>query len=97
MMRGVPSIDVIRPNAPIVRVPPGSPFAIRSEIAMPKRQMDDQTRSLIDQIDERLRDAERLRHHVNNPQPHVWPDRRRSSRIPGAPREHIRDDGEDAG
>jgi hypothetical protein len=64
---------------------------------MPKRQMDDQTRSLIDQIDERLRDAERLRHHVNNPQPDFWPDRRRNSRIPGAPREHIRDDGKDAG
>lgn len=64
---------------------------------MPKGQMDDQTRSLIDQIDERLRDAERLRHHVNNPQPDVWPDRRRNSRIPGAPRENIRNDEEDAG
>jgi len=41
----------------------------------------DKARRLIDEIDERLRDAERLRNHVRSQQP-FWPDRRRISRIP---------------
>ena len=56
-------------------------FALFS-IEMSERRVNLKVRSLIDQIDARLRDAERLRNAVEHPQPHVWPDRRRKSRIP---------------
>lgn len=59
---------------------------------MSERQPDATTRSLIDQIDECLRDAERLRNHVSTPQPQFWPERRRESRIPADPGKRVKDE-----
>jgi hypothetical protein len=44
----------------------------------------DQLRIVLEQIDERLRDAERLRNHVRQraEQEPYWPDRRLHSRVP---------------
>ena len=74
-----------------VRVPPGAPFALLED-AMSERQVDSKTRSLITQIDEYLRDAERLRHHVAAPQPRIWPDQRRASRVPEGPGKKVHDE-----
>lgn len=60
---------------------------------MSERRVDRKTRLLIAQIDECLGDAERLRNHISKPQPRIWPDRRRSSRIPGPPGKTMNDDG----
>jgi hypothetical protein len=51
---------------------------------MGDRSTDDDLRDLVERIKERLRDAERLRNHVEQwrRQPAFWPDRRRSSRVP---------------
>jgi hypothetical protein len=53
---------------------------------MSERFTDDLTRELIEQIDARLRDAERLRNHADDRrlQRPFWPDRRRVGRVPGA-------------
>jgi len=59
---------------------------------MSERQADSKTRSLITQIDEYLRDAERLRNHVGAPQPPIWPDQRRASRVPEGPSKKIHDE-----
>ena len=87
-------------GAPLARgpsgAPPGAPFAPLTD-AMSERQIDGQTRSLIDQIDECLRDAERLRNHVNTQQARIWPDRRRVSRIPVVPDKESGDKGNGAG
>jgi len=44
---------------------------------------DDRVRELLDQIDARLRDAERLRNHAEHRRgTPFWPERRRSGRVP---------------
>ncbi len=63
---------------------------------MYERYKDDKTRSLLAQIDDCLRDAERLRNHLTNRQPRIWPDRRRASRIPGIAGGTVHDDGDGA-
>jgi len=45
-------------------------------------RQNDTVRTLIEQIDRRLRDAERLRNHVTQPPRPIWPDRRHEGRIP---------------
>jgi hypothetical protein len=49
---------------------------------MRERSIDGKTRILIEAIDERLREAERLRTHLNDRRVLVWPDRRRGTRLP---------------
>jgi hypothetical protein len=51
---------------------------------MAERKDEERVRNLLDEIDGRLRDAERLRSHADDRQkrPAVYPDRRRSIRVP---------------
>ena len=52
---------------------------------MTDRRDDERLRKLMDDIDVRLRDAERLRNHVDQRQRSgpFYPDRRHSDRVPG--------------
>ena len=48
-------------------------------------QFDDRMRELLEQIDARLRDAERLRNHAEQrAERPLWPDRRGVGRVPAA-------------
>ena len=51
---------------------------------MVDRRSRDPLRDLVDEIEERLRDAERLRNHAEQRrhQEAFWPDRRHTSRVP---------------
>jgi hypothetical protein len=61
-------------------------------MAMKERRQNHTVRALIEELDRRLRDAERLRNHLTQ-RPHlIWPDRRRQGRIP-----HPSEDEPDAG
>jgi len=53
-------------------------------INMPDRGAEKPFRDIADDLDERLRDAERLRNHAEErrQQRAFWPDRRRGSRVP---------------
>lgn len=51
-------------------------------MAMTERRHNHTVRALIEQLDRRLRDAERLRNHLTQQPRLIWPDRRRQGRIP---------------
>jgi hypothetical protein len=56
-------------------------------------RINETTRSVIDEFDRRLRDAERLRNHATNRERVViWPDRRRISRTPDIHHDDSSDD-----
>lgn len=61
-----------------------------------ERPTDDRIRTLLYQIDERLREAERLRNHVTHTARPIWPDRRETIRVPDPSRTDLQPEGGEA-